>query len=120
MSSDFAYVILVRCILRCVEIINLQSYRFPPLQTGTDGGRISLALFGRSGATFMSLITLIALFIAGFLGNDSFLLYFLFISFFQGDLEIPMRNEVDGVGFLRAALAVATAAFVVMTLVPVS
>mmetsp|Transcript_5409 Transcript_5409/g.7973 ORF Transcript_5409/g.7973 Transcript_5409/m.7973 type:complete len:480 (+) Transcript_5409:942-2381(+) len=85
----------------------------------TDGGRIALALFGRNAAGFLNGFSLITLFIAG-LGNDTFLLYFLFVFLFQGDPEIPLRNEIDDVGLVRVALSLFTAAFVIMTLVPIS
>lgn len=87
--------------------------------SGTDGGRIALALFGRNAAGFLNGFSLITLFIAG-LGNDTFLLYFLFVFLFQGDPEIPLRNEIDDVGSVRVALSLFTAAFVIMTLVPIS
>jgi membrane-associated protease RseP (regulator of RpoE activity) len=85
----------------------------------TDGGRIALSMFGRSGAQILSLITLITLLLAGFVGNDSFLTYFLFVSFFQGELEIPMRDESDPIDASRIVLGLVTAAFVLLTLIPV-
>jgi len=85
----------------------------------TDGGRIALAMFGRSGAQILSLVTLISLLVAGFVGNDSFLTYFLFVSFFQGELELPLRDESDSLDVSRIVLGLVTAAFVLLTLIPV-
>ncbi len=89
------------------------------LLLGTDGGRIAFALLGRNITKLINGITLITLFIAG-LGSDLFLLHFLFVFLFQGEPEIPLRNELEEVGPLRVLLSLATAAFVIMTLVPIS
>lgn len=67
----------------------------------TDGGRISQALFGRSGSQAVTFASLAALAILGFTSSDLLLFYFAFIAFFQSELEIPQRNEVDDVEFSR-------------------
>jgi len=85
----------------------------------TDGGRIALALFGRNLTKLINGLTLITLFIAG-LGSDLFLFQFLFVFLFQGEPEIPLRNELENVGPLRVLLSLATITFVIMTLVPVA
>lgn len=80
---------------------------------------MALSIFGRSGAQLTGLATCIGLLVAGFVTSDAFLTYFLFISFFQGELEIPARNEVDEVEFSRILLAIASGVLVLLTLVPV-
>ena len=84
----------------------------------TDGGRISLALFGRSGAQVVGLITLTSLFLVGIIASDAILLYFAFILFFQSELEIPMRNEVDEVDFGRILLVTLSGVLVLLTILP--
>ena len=86
--------------------------------TGTDGGRIALTLFGRSGTQFVSLITFIAMFIQGVMGSDLLLFFFSFVIFFQSELEIPQRNEVDDMDFSRVLLATVTGVLVLLTLIP--
>lgn len=84
----------------------------------TDGGRISLALFGRSGAQLVGLITLTSLFLVGIIASDAILLYFAFILFFQSELEIPLRNEVDEVDFGRILLVTLSGVLVLLTILP--
>ena len=85
---------------------------------GTDGGRISLALFGRSGTQLVNLLTLISLFIGGVLGSDLLLFFFSYVIFFQSELEIPQQNEVDDMDFSRVLLATATGFLVLLTVIP--
>jgi Zn-dependent protease len=84
----------------------------------TDGGRVSLALFGRSGSQAVAFASLVALAILGFTGSDVFLFYFAFVTFFQSELEIPMRNEVDDVDFSRVVLATFAGLLMLLTLIP--
>lgn len=84
----------------------------------TDGGRVSLALFGRGGAQFVGILTLITLFTAGIFSSDSLLLYFAFILFYQNELEIPLRNEVDDVDFSKVLLATLSGVLVLLTIIP--
>jgi len=60
----------------------------------SDGGRTSTALFGRSGAQGISFFTSIMILFLGLISNDAILFYFLFVTFFQGEQEIPCRDEV--------------------------
>mmetsp|Transcript_6282 Transcript_6282/g.12024 ORF Transcript_6282/g.12024 Transcript_6282/m.12024 type:complete len:96 (+) Transcript_6282:1736-2023(+) len=85
---------------------------------GTDGGRVSLALFGRSGAQAAGLFALIALFIQGLFSSDLLLFYFAFITFFQSEAEIPCRNEVDDITFGRVLLATLSGVLVLLSLIP--
>jgi len=89
-----------------------------PGNEGTDGGRIATALFGRSGTQLVGLITLLTLFLAGLTVSDLLLFYFSFIAFFQGELEMPCRNEVDEVDFSRVLLATAGGVLMLLTLIP--
>ena len=84
----------------------------------TDGGRISLALFGRSGTQLVNLIAFTGLFFAGLTGSDLLLLFFSYVIFFQGELEIPQRNEVDDMDFSRVLLATVTGVLTLLTLIP--
>lgn len=84
----------------------------------TDGGRIGLTLFGRSGTQLVALVTLIGMFLQGVFGSDIILYFFSFVIFFQSELEIPQRNEVDDMDYSRALLATATGFLVLLTLIP--
>eukprot|EP00980_Cylindrotheca_fusiformis_P031007 scaffold25699_cov137-Cylindrotheca_fusiformis.AAC.11 len=70
----------------------------------TDGGRISIAMFGRRGAFVVKLFTTLLLCAVGLVGLDQeniLLIYVLFASIWQRELETPMRNEVDELDFIR-------------------
>lgn len=84
----------------------------------TDGGRIALTLFGRSGTQLVSFLTFVFMFIQGILGSDLILFFFSFVVFFQSELEIPQRNEVDDMDFSRVLLATATGVLVLLALIP--
>ena len=86
----------------------------------TDGGRISMVLFGRSGSQAVTFASLASLAILGFTGSDLLLFYFAFITFFQSELEIPCRNEVDEVDFSRVLLASFGGFLMLLTLIPMS
>jgi len=84
----------------------------------TDGGRMSLALFGRNGSPPVGLITSLLLFLRGAFGSDLILFYTTYILFFQNEPEIPLRNEVDEVDFSRILLATVSGVLVLLTLLP--
>lgn len=84
----------------------------------TDGGRIALTLFGRSGTQLVSFLTFVFMFLQGIAGSDLLLFFFSFVVFFQSELEIPQRNEVDDMDFSRVLLATATGVLVLLTLIP--
>jgi len=85
----------------------------------TDGGRVGLALFGRTGMQVAGFTTSVALVIQGiFYGSDLLLFYFSFAAFFQNQLDIPSLNEVDDVDFSRVLLATAAGFVVLLTLIP--
>ena len=84
----------------------------------TDGGRISQALFGRSGSQAVTFASLAALAILGFTSSDLLLFYFAFIAFFQSELETPQRNEVDDVDFSRVLVAGFAGFLMLLTLIP--
>mmetsp|Transcript_17552 Transcript_17552/g.37963 ORF Transcript_17552/g.37963 Transcript_17552/m.37963 type:complete len:917 (+) Transcript_17552:50-2800(+) len=85
----------------------------------TDGGRVSMALFGRSGTQAVTFVSLASLFILG-LQSDLLLFYFAFIVFCQSELEIPLRNEVDDVDLSRVILASFAGFLMLLTLIPMS
>ena len=85
----------------------------------TDGGRVAMALFGRSGTQAVSFASLVILFALGFSGeSDLLLFYFGFVVFAQSELEIPLRNEIDDVDFSRAFVAGLALFISILTLIP--
>ncbi|GKY93842.1 hypothetical protein MPSEU_000351100 [Mayamaea pseudoterrestris] len=87
----------------------------------TDGGRISVSIFGRHIAFVINAFTLVMLCVAGLLGadgSDSLLLYSLFCVIWQRELEGPVKNEVQEVDLVRSGLALATGLVVVLALAP--
>jgi hypothetical protein len=118
------YLLVVSIFLKCDEKLSQTSALsfvccFQSLFTaGTDGGRISLTLFGRSGTQFVGFITLVGMFLQGVFGSDLILFFFSFVIFFQSELEIPQRNEVDDMDYSRALLATATGFLVLLTVIP--
>lgn len=86
---------------------------------GTDGGRIILASFGRSGALFTKLVVLATLVVVSLFSNQPLVLTLVpFLVFFQGQLEIPLRNEIDGIDATRGAIAIATSILALLALIP--
>ena len=89
----------------------------------TDGGRISVALFGRRGTVVVKTFTAIILCTSGLFGfDDSGLLlnYVLLTILWQNELEGPARNEVLELDFPRGCFAIAMALFVILTLLPMT
>jgi hypothetical protein len=89
--------------------------------TDTDGGRISVALFGRHIAFIVNTFTFILLCLAGVFGadgSDSLLIYALFCVIWQRELEGPAKNEVEEIDLVRYGIALITALVVVLSLVP--
>lgn len=89
--------------------------------TDTDGGRVSIAMFGRRGAYLISTFTAVLLCLVGVFGWDDsriFLSYTLFALLWQRELETPARNEVEELDFGRGALGIFAALLVGLTLVP--
>ena len=64
-----------------------------------------MALFGRPAKVAVGQIGMLTLLLLGILGSDLFLFYFAFLIAFQTGNEVPSRNEVDKVDFLRVAAA---------------
>jgi hypothetical protein len=87
----------------------------------TDGGRISVAMFGRRGAYVVKTSTTLLLCLAGVFGADQaniLLFYILFATIWQRELETPVRNEVDELDFPRGLVGITTAIFVGLVLIP--
>jgi hypothetical protein len=87
----------------------------------TDGGRISLAMFGRRGAFVTKLFTTLLLVAAGLFGLDDvniLLIYVLFTFVYQRELETPLRNEVDELDLTRGLIGIGTAFAVGLILIP--
>jgi len=83
-----------------------------------DGGRIAMTLFGRSGAQVVSILGYLLILFEGLMGSDLLLSFFTYVIFFQSELEIAQRNEVDDMDFSRVLLATATGMLVLLTLIP--
>ena len=89
----------------------------------TDGGRISLSMFGRRGAFVIKLFTTLILVLSGLLGLDDInilLAYAIFVLVWQRELESPIRNEVDEIDFSRGLLGITSAILVGLTLIPMT
>jgi hypothetical protein len=89
---------------------------------GTDGGRMSQALLGRSGHSAFSGVMYVAIiFYTLFSGHqDIFLTYLFMMGFAQKDLEIPSRNEVDYGNLGQAVIALTMWCVAILTLAPVN
>jgi len=87
----------------------------------TDGGRISLAMFGRRGAYVNQVAAILLLVLAGLFGLDDsniLLLYTLYAMVWQRELDAPVRNEVDEIDVSRGLVAIAASLLVGLTLIP--
>ena len=87
----------------------------------TDGGRISVAFFGRSFSRVVQGTTLLVLVLSGIFGadnQDTLLCYAIYTQFFQKEPEIPCRNEVDELDTGRGFIAIATGLIVLLILTP--
>jgi hypothetical protein len=90
-------------------------------RTDTDGGRITLAMFGRRGAYLIKTFAAIALCFLGLVGLDESRLlisYTAFVYLCQRELEAPMLNEVDQVDDGRAVIGFLTGILVTLVLLP--
>lgn len=89
--------------------------------TDTDGGRITLAMFGRRGAYLIKTFAGIALCFLGLVGLDEsriLISYTAFVYLCQRELEAPMLNEVDQVDDGRAVIGFLTGILVTLILLP--
>ncbi|KAI2496533.1 response to high light intensity [Fragilaria crotonensis] len=87
----------------------------------TDGGRITLAMFGRRGAYLIKTFAGIALCFLGLVGLDEsriLISYTAFVYLCQRELEAPMLNEVDQVDDGRAVIGFLTGILVTLVLLP--
>ena len=106
--SDFNLNVICSCIPNIID---------------TDGGRISLSMFGRRGAFVTKLFTTLILVLSGLLGLDDInilLAYAIFVLVWQRELESPIRNEVDEIDFSRGLLGITSAILVGLTLIPMT
>jgi len=89
----------------------------------TDGGRMSLAFFGRSSSRALQVVAIVILVIANFFGGDPsniLVCYAGFTQTWQGEPEVPCRNEIDELDLVRGFLAIGMWTFATLTLVPMS
>jgi hypothetical protein len=119
------FVLIESKYLYCCNLIHsLNLISFFTLNTvDTDGGRISLAMFGRRGAFVTKLFTTVLLVIAGLFGLDDMnllLAYTIFALVWQRELESPIRNEVDELDFFRGLIGISSAILVGLILIPMT
>lgn len=89
--------------------------------TDTDGGRISLCMFGRRGAFVVKSFAALLICLSGLAGLDNShiqLTYLLFAVIWQRELETPARNEVEEIDLLRGACGILMALVVALILLP--
>lgn len=84
-----------------------------------DGGRITLAIYGRKIAGRATIVTLIVLAIAS-LVNPLALYWGLLIIFLQRELERPSLNEITEADDTRAALGIIALFVAIATLIPLT
>ncbi|KAK8958567.1 hypothetical protein KSP40_PGU020591 [Platanthera guangdongensis] len=84
-----------------------------------EGGRIALALFGRSTATLLSFGTSLLLGVGGLSGSVLSLAWVLFATFFRGGgEEIHATDEISPLGDTRYYWGFILAALCFLTLLP--
>lgn len=88
----------------------------------TDGGRISLSIFGRYGHTFVGAAVWFALLIASFTVDrvDVLIGAWLVNNLVQNDQEIPCRDEIEDVSIPRILAAFSMWFITVLAIVPLS
>eukprot|EP00529_Nitzschia_sp_RCC80_P004188 CAMPEP_0113507102 /NCGR_PEP_ID=MMETSP0014_2-20120614/36275_1 /TAXON_ID=2857 /ORGANISM="Nitzschia sp." /LENGTH=917 /DNA_ID=CAMNT_0000402667 /DNA_START=38 /DNA_END=2791 /DNA_ORIENTATION=+ /assembly_acc=CAM_ASM_000159 len=84
----------------------------------TDGGRLTMALFGREAKLGAGSNTLFLLLIYGLFGSDLFLFYFSYLLAFETGNEVPARNEVDEPDISRGVVAILCYGLAILSLVP--
>lgn len=87
----------------------------------TDGGRISLSMFGRRGAYITSCFSCLALCLVGLFGMDEariLLTYALLCAVWQRDLEAPVANEVAELDVARGFMGISSWVIAILTLFP--
>eukprot|EP00551_Chaetoceros_affinis_P010571 CAMPEP_0203669702 /NCGR_PEP_ID=MMETSP0090-20130426/5997_1 /ASSEMBLY_ACC=CAM_ASM_001088 /TAXON_ID=426623 /ORGANISM="Chaetoceros affinis, Strain CCMP159" /LENGTH=895 /DNA_ID=CAMNT_0050534435 /DNA_START=443 /DNA_END=3130 /DNA_ORIENTATION=+ len=87
----------------------------------TDGGRISLSLFGRSISRVVRTGTIGLIVISSFFGGDTMnilLFYTIFAQIWQRESEITSKNEIENVDDVRAVVAFITGILVALTVIP--
>jgi hypothetical protein len=90
----------------------------------TDGGRLSLSLFGRQGHAIVGGLTWFALLVASFTLEDRqgevLVTAWVINNFVQNDMEIPCRDETDSVDPARVVLSFGLWFLAVLALVPMA
>eukprot|EP00797_Seminavis_robusta_P010854 Sro1805_g298850.2 (142) ;mRNA; r:19717-20142 len=88
----------------------------------TDGGRMSLAIFGRYGQTFVGALVWVSLLIATLTLErpDILIAAWVVNNFVQNDLEIPCRDETDELSIPRVLAAVSLWFVTVLAITPLS
>lgn len=88
----------------------------------TDGGRISLSIFGRYGHTFIGAAVWFAILFASFLLQrvDVLIGAWLVNNIVQNDMEIPCRDETEDVSIPRIMVAFSLWFITILAIVPLS
>jgi hypothetical protein len=86
----------------------------------TDGGRLSLALFGRPGHAIVHSIVAVGLCVITFIEPDAFVLIWSYAAYcvIQTQPEIPCRDEVSKLDVGRGMLALGLWIFALLVLTP--
>lgn len=78
-------------------------------------------MFGRRGSYIVKTFTTALLCIAGLCGIDQIgllLTYVIFAAIWQGNLELPLQNEVEELDFSRGLVGIVAAVVVALVLLP--
>lgn len=84
----------------------------------TDGGRVSLAVFGRSGHSVVNGLCLLCLLLAGLGGSDVLLFYGAITAISQRELELPCKDEVSEIDAGRVVYIIVMGLLSLMALLP--
>jgi hypothetical protein len=88
----------------------------------TDGGRLSMTIFGRRGHTFVGGLTWFALLVASFTLEDNqasiLITAWATNNVFQNDMEVPCRDESDSPKLPRIAVAFALWFLAALVIIP--
>jgi len=87
----------------------------------TDGGRITLSLFGRSISRVVRSLTIGLIVFYSFFGGETvnlLLFYTIYAQIWQRESEIPCKNEVETVNDTRAVIALVTGVLVALSVIP--
>lgn len=92
------------------------------IHVDTDGGRVSMSLFGRSISRVVRTTTIGIIVFSSFflLGNEMnvLLFYTIFAQIWQRESDIPCKNEIENVDDVRGIIALVTGLLVALSVIP--